>query len=222
MRKCFRSPLNLLFLLFLFVPSMSRATPEATIPEGTKITLQLNKNLSTRTNHEGDSFTTVVTAPVNLEGRVIIPKGAVVNCSVSRVVRPGKFQGKAQMSFRFQSIEIPGHKTLEIMATLVNVASQGKIEVHSEGGIEGGGNAARTVGKIAAPAVVGGAIGAIVGGGRGAGYGAGIGGGIGIFQNIIINRDKDLELKLGATLEIELNQALVIPAKEENDAARNR
>ena len=226
MKKGFRLALNPILLLVLIAPSISQATPEATLPEGTRLTLQLNKDISTRKNREGDSFTAVVTTPVNLGNRMIIPKGTVVNCNISRIVRPGKFQGKAQINFRFQSIDIPGrHQQLDIMATLVNLESQGKIAVRSEGSIEAKGAAAKTASKILAPAAIGGGMGALAGGSRGAEIGAGVGAMFGFGSTIFTTREtkeKDLEIPRGSTLEIELNRPLVIPAEEVDDAARNR
>jgi hypothetical protein len=222
MKKGFRLALNPILLLVLLAPSISQAAPEATLPEGTRLTLQLNKNLSTRTNREGDSFTAVVTTPVNLGNRMIIPKGTVVNCNISRIVRPGKFQGKAQMNFRFQSIDIPGRRQLDIVATLVKVESQGKIRILSEGSVEEDSSVAKTTGKILAPAGIGAGIGAIAGGGRGAGIGAGVGAMLGLTDTLFAPREKDLEIKRGFTLEIEFNRPLAIPAEEVDDAARNR
>jgi hypothetical protein len=226
MKKGFRLALNLILLPLLLAPSIAQAAPEATLPEGTRLTLQLNKNVSTRTNREGDSFTAFVTQPVNLGNRMIIPKGTVVNCSITRIVRPGKFQGKAQMNFRFQSIDIPGHRQLEIVATLVKIESQGKIGVRSEGSVEANTSAAKTAGKILAPAAIGGGIGAIAGGGSAAGIGAGVGAIFGLASTTMFttreNREKDLEIRSGFTLEIELNRPLLIPAEEVDDAARDR
>jgi hypothetical protein len=222
MKNCFRLALSFILLLVLLAPSISQASPEATLSEGTRLTLQLNKNLSTRTNREGDSFTAVVTAPVNLGDRMIIPKGTVVNCSISRIVRPGRFEGKAQMNIRFQSIDIPGRRQLEIVATLINVESQGKIGVRSEGSIEENINAAKTAGKILAPTVIGGGIGAVVGGGRGATIGSGVGALLGFTGGLFSRGEKDLEIKRGSTLEIELNRPLMIPAEGEDDSVRNR
>jgi hypothetical protein len=220
MKKCFSLALSLVLLLILLAPSISQASPEAVLPEGTRLILQLNESLSTKTNREGYSFTAVVTKPVSLGDRMIVPKGAVVNCTISRIVRPGRFEGKALMNIRFQSIDIPGRRQLEIIATLVKVESQGKIGVHSEGSMEVNSAAAKTSSKIILPTVIGGGIGAIAGGGRGAVIGSGIGATIGFFTPV--PGEKDLEIKRGTTLEIEINRPLLIPAEEEEDAARNR
>lgn len=210
-----------IWLLVLLAPAISQASPEATLPEGTRLTLQLNKTLSTRANREGDSFTAVVTMPVNLGERMIIPKGTVVNCNVSRIVRPGRFQGKAQMNFLFQSIDIPGHRRIPIVATLVRVDPDGNSGVRSEGSIEGESSTAKTAGRILTPAVIGGGIGAVAGGARGAEIGVGVGAVIGL-TSIFTSGAKELEIRRGSALDIELTRPLVIPAEDEDDAARNR
>jgi hypothetical protein len=223
MKKCFGLALTHALLLALLAPSICQATPEATLPEGTRITLQLNKNLSTKTNREGDSFTAVVTMPVNLGDRMVIPKGSVVNCSISRIVRPGRFQGKAQMNFLFQSIDIPGHGRIPVVATLVKVDPEGNSGIRSgtEGSIEGEGSSSRNVGRILTPAIIGGGIGAVAGGGRGAGIGAGVGAVIGL-TSVFSSGGKDLEIHRGSNMDVELVRPLVVPAEEEDDAARNR
>src|SRR5436309_11469122 len=71
------------------------------IPEGTHISLQLNDHLSTKLNNEGDTFTATVTVPVSQGDRIVIPKGSVVSGSVSRILRPGRFRGKAIMNVVF-------------------------------------------------------------------------------------------------------------------------
>jgi hypothetical protein len=222
MKKCYRSLLNSILLLALLNPSICQAQPEATLPEGTKITLQLNTKLSTRDNRIGDSFTAVVTKPVNLGKRTIIPKGTVVNGSISRILSPGKFEGKSQMDLRFQSIDIPGHKRIDIVATLIKTESQGKI---SEGVIKSREkNISTTAGQILLPSAIGGAMGAIIGGsGRAAGIGAGAGAIVGgAVSTLDHGGEKEVELKLGSTLEIALNQPLVIPAEEQEAAAPTR
>jgi hypothetical protein len=220
MKNCFRLVLNPLLWLVVLVPSLAQAEPEVTLPEGTRVTLQLNSSLSTRKNRDGDAFTADVTKPVNLGDRTIIPKGTVVNCSITRIMRGDRVPGKAQMNLRFQSIDIPGHKRLDIVATLVKLESQGKTVIRSEGVIESQESAAKTAGNMLAPIGVGAGLGAVFGGKRGVVIGAGAGAAVGMA--IINRREKDIELHRGSTLEIELNRPLTIPATEEAAAARNR
>jgi hypothetical protein len=94
------------------------AASDTILPEKTRITLQLNNHLSTRVNSEGDTFTAYVTAPILIGDRIVIPKGSVVNGSISRILRPGRFKGKAVMNLLFQSVTIPGRGQLPIVASL--------------------------------------------------------------------------------------------------------
>ena len=94
--------------LALAVPILSfagtQASDTATLEEGTRIPLQLNDYLSTKLNSEGDIFTADVTRPIYQDGRLVIPKGSVVSGSITRIIRPGRFRGKAVMNLLFQSV----------------------------------------------------------------------------------------------------------------------
>ena len=91
------------------------------LPKGTQITLQLNDALSTASNMEGDEFTAVVTTPVSINNRIVIPRGSVVTGSVSRILRPDRLKGKAVLDLMFQSIRVPGREKADIAATLIRV-----------------------------------------------------------------------------------------------------
>jgi hypothetical protein len=206
-------------LLVLFVRPVSLAASEIILPVGTRITMQLNDHLSTRTNSEGDSFTAVVTNPVYLEDRMVIPKGSVVTGSVSRIQRPGRIKGKAVMNLLFQSIHIPGRGQAAIVATLVSVDSEGNSGLHSEGSVEGAGSTGSDIAKVLIPGLAGAGIGAAKGGGKGAGIGAGVGAAIGL-SGVFLSRGKDLDVRRGSTMVISLDRPLTIPP--EDTAARNR
>jgi hypothetical protein len=183
------------------------------VPEGTRITLQLNENLSTKDNHEGDSFDTYVIEPVYQEGRIAIPKGSVVSGRVSRIMRPGRFKGKAVMHLLFQSIQIPGRGVLTIHASLVRIDSDENADIQTEGTLEGDGSGKSDIGRVVVPGLAGAGIGSLAGGKRGAGIGAGVGAGVGL-ANIFWTRGKDLELNRGSMMDISLEQALKISSKE--------
>lgn len=197
------------------------AASDIAVPEGTVIGLQLNNHLSTKTNSEGDSFTAVVTTPIFLDDRLAIPKGSTVTGSISRILRPGRFKGKAVLNLLFQSIDIPGYGQLPIVATLVNVDSEGKESVHSEGGIEGKGSRKGDTVRVIAPGVAGAGVGTLAGGGKGAGIGAGVGIAIGL-ASVFTSRGNDIELNKGSTLDISLDRAITLSSKGENAANRNR
>ncbi len=199
----------------LLIAGTIAGTQEITIPEGTRITLQLNDPLSTKLSNEGDSFTAKVTAPVYVGDRVAIQKGSVVTGSVSRIVRPGRFRGKAVMNLVFSSIRIPGRPEIAIpSASLVRVDQEGNAGVQPEGGVVGESSTGKDAARVLTPGVAGGAIGGAIGGGTG----AAIGGAVGIAGGLITifaTRGKDLEMRRGATLEIALDRPLVIPPEIE-------
>jgi hypothetical protein len=179
--------------------------------EGTRLTLQLNDHLSTKLNAEGDSFTAEVIAPVVQGDRVVIPKGSIVRGTVSRVVRPGRFRGKAGLNVIFDSIRIPGRGEVPISAALASVDPDGNSGIGSEGTVEGLGSKGRDAGQIAKPGAVGAGIGALIGGGSGAAVGGGVGAMVGL-ASVLTTRGKDIELRRGSALEIVLDRALVVAA----------
>jgi len=211
-------PFSMLILSLALLPGfllqpVCRAADEIIVPKGTEISLQLNKNLSTKENHEGDSFDTYVIEPVYFKGQIVIPKGSLVSGSISRITRPGRFKGKAVMHLLFQSIQIPGRGELSILASLVRIDSNEDADIHTEGALEGDGSTGSDIGKVLVPGLAGAGIGSLAGGGKGAGIGAGAGLGIGL-ANVFWTRGKDLELHKGSTMGISLEQDLKIPMKK--------
>jgi hypothetical protein len=214
MREFLSAALGFLLMLFNFMPSASLASVDAVIPAGKRLSLQLNKDLSTKVNSEGDLFTAVVTAPYLLGDWAVIPKGSVVNCSISRIIRPGGFTGRSMMNLLFQSIDIPGRGQFPISATLTSVVPQGNSGVHVEGGMEGRSPVSGDMAKILVPGMIGAVIGRSVGRGNGAVIGAGVGTALGIMA-VLVDSGKDIEVHRGSTLVIELNRPLTIPAEGE-------
>lgn len=208
MRQCCGMASTLALLVFLAAPPAIRAAGETVLPEGTLISLQLNDHLSTKGNNEGDAFTAVVIEPVTSGGRIVIPKGSSVNGSISRILRPGRFKGKAVMNLLFQSIQIPGHGQLPILATLVRVDPEGNAGVRYEGSVVGETSGGKEVGSIVTPGVAG------------SGIGAGIGRPMGL-ATVFSTRGKDLQVRRGATMEISLDKPLTVPQEGEAAAERN-
>lgn len=200
----------------------TQSAGEVTLAEGTRITLQLNEHLSTKLNSEGDTFTAVVSAPVLQGDKLVIPKGSIVRGSISRVVRPGRFKGKAVMNLLFQSIRIPGRGEFAIVASLAKVDSEGNTVVKSEGTVQGEGSTGSDVGRVVKPGLAGAGIGALAGGARGSAIGAGVGAAVGL-ATVFATRGKDLEVPRGAAMDILLDRPLSLPPEAvEATAPRNR
>jgi hypothetical protein len=194
---------------------------EAVLQEGTRISLQLNDHLSTRGNLEGDRFTANTIAPVYLGDRLIIPKGSIVTGSVSRVLRPGRFKGKAVMNLLFQSIRVPGRGEITIVASLAHVDAEGNPGIQSEGTIPGEASKGRDAARVLTPGLTGAGIGAIAGGGKGAAIGAGVGAAVGL-ATIFSTRGKDIEMRRGSTMEIALDRPLALPGENDSRGSHTR
>ena len=186
MKHFYRFILALVLPVGLSLQPLCRAEDLLFVPKGTLLKLQLNKNLSTTENQEGDPFTAYVIESVYQGDQVVIPKGSTVSGSISRITRPGRFKGKAVMRLLFESIQIRDREELPILASLVRIDPDENVDIGAEGGLEG-------------PGI-----------GAGSGGGAGVGAGM---SNTFWTRGKDLELHLGSTMEISLDQVLKIPVK---------
>jgi hypothetical protein len=183
---------------------------ETTLAEGTVIQLELNDHLSSKLNREGDTFTASVTVPVYVSERLVVAKGSLVTGNISRIIRPGRFKGKAVMNLVFQSIRLPGRGEVPILASLERLgSSKGSAQVMSESRVEGDGSAGGDVARVAAPSLAGAGIGSLAGGGSGAAIGAGIGAAVGL-GTVFTTRGKDLEIPRGSGMEIRLDRPLQV------------
>jgi hypothetical protein len=130
------------------------------MPQGTVLHVRVNDALSTARNRAGDRITAVLVAPVELEGRELIPRGARVEGHVTASHPSGRMEGRAVIGITLDAVENRG-RMIPIQTTLDTRVS----EAHKKRNIEfiGGG------------AGLGAIIGAAAGGGKGAAIGAGAG-----------------------------------------------
>ena len=164
------------------------------VPADTVIAVVLDQTISSKTSKPGDKFTATVESPVEIEGKIAIPKGARAEGVVNDAKAAGRFKGGATLSLTLTSIEVNG-KNHEVQTSGATMASKGKGK--------------RTAVMVGGGAAGGAAIGAIAGGGKGAGIGALIGaaagtGGAGLTGNrdITLNAETPLDFKLLAPVTV--------------------
>ena len=145
-------------------PAAPPAPPPVVLAQGTRFVVRLDAALDTRENQAGDRFTATLEEPVVIEGRTVIPKGAVCGGRVTESAASGRMKGKAEIAITLDSVEVHGRKH--------------KIETGSVARASGG-HKKRNLALIGGGAGLGAAIGAIAGGGRGAAIGAAAGAGAG-------------------------------------------
>src|ERR1700674_1078069 len=164
------------------------------VPADTVIAVVLDQTISSKTSKPGDRFSATVESPVEIEGKVAIPKGARADGIVKDAKAAGRFKGGAALALELTSITVNG-KDHEIQTSGAMMSSKGKGK--------------RTAVMVGGGAAGGAAIGAVAGGGKGAAIGALIGaaagtGGAGLTGNrdIILPAETALSFRLLEPLEI--------------------
>ena len=131
-------------------------------------------------------------------------QGAILEGRVTRVKRPGRVKGVAELQLSFSQIRMPDNRSGNIAAELVEVMNTGRGdegEVDREGGVRGKDSTKDDISKVGAATGIGAIIGAITGGGHGAAIGAAIGGAVGT-GGVLSKRGKDIHLDRGQQLKL--------------------
>jgi len=176
---------------------LMETTKPVTVPEGTAIGVTLDHALASNQNNSGDEFEATISAPVVVEGKTVIPKGARVQGHVAEARESGRLKGVARLSLALDSVEVGG-KSYEIQTSTVSRV--------------GGSHKKRNIAMIGGGAGVGTAIGAIAGGGKGALIGGAVGAGAGTATAAATGK-KDITLPAETPLSFKLTQPVTIQVK---------
>jgi len=84
----------------------TKAAPQnfVTIPQGTAVRATVTQALTSNKNHSGDSFAAILSSPIKVDGKTIVPKGAHV---AGRVVTAKK-SGPAELTVALTSVQVDG------------------------------------------------------------------------------------------------------------------
>jgi hypothetical protein len=167
------------------------------VPENAVLTVVLDQTISSKTAHPGDKFSATIESPVEVEGKLAIPKGARADGVVKDAKAAGRFKGGAALALELTSITVSG-KDYEVQTAGAAMSSKGKGK--------------RTATMVGGGAAGGAAIGAVAGGGKGAAIGALIGaaagtGGAGLTGN------RDITLSAETRLDFQLLHSVSIHEK---------
>jgi hypothetical protein len=189
--------------------------PSYIVPTGTKVLLQLNSAINTKSARPGDGVYLTSIFPVVVGNRVMIPTGVYVQGVIDRVVRGGRVKGKSQLDMHFTSMIFPNGSVVEIpgMVNTLPGARNQTVKNDGEGTIEQDGDKGRNAGETAKIAIPTGAgVGTIGGASTGhpiegglAGLGAGLAT-VGIVS--LFTRNADVEIPSGTQIEMLLQQPL--------------
>jgi type IV secretion system protein VirB10 len=196
-----------------------------TVPAGTKVLLQLNSSINSKSAKPGDGVYLTSIFPVVVGNRVMIPTGVYVQGVIDRVVRGGRVKGKSQLDMHFTSIIFPNGSVVEIpgMVNTIPGAKDQTVKNDGEGTIEQNGDKGRNAGeaaKIALPTGAGvGTIGGAATGHPIEGGLAGLGAGLATVGLVsLFTRNADVQIPAGTQVEMLLQQPLKL--QDSNVAGR--
>ena len=95
-------------------PQDSPATRQITMPAGTTVLLELKNTIDTRSARVGDGVYCQTTLPLLIDNVMVIPPGSYVKGAITRVKRAGRFRGRAEILFHFDSVIFPNGYTVDM------------------------------------------------------------------------------------------------------------
>ena len=168
-------------------------THNVTVPSGKSGDATLSTDLSSETNHEGDTFTAELSSDWVVDGQVVLAAGSKVYGHVSAVEAAGRGKSKAYLTLAYDKVGLPGGGTVELTAQPQTFKAEGTTK--------------RDVGLIGGGTVIGGIIGKATGS---TGKGAVIGGAAGTAAALAA-RGKPMKLEAGHKVEIVLSGDMQVP-----------
>lgn len=164
------------------------------VPAETALTVVLDQTLSSKTSTNGETFAATVHSPVEVDGKIAIPKGARATGIVREAKSAGRFKGAAALELTLTSLNVNGSEyEIHTSSPLRVSKGKGKRSAVMIGGGAGGG---ALIGGLA-----GGGKGALIGGLIGAGAGT-AGAGLTGNREITLPAETALTFRLMRPLEI--------------------
>jgi len=188
--------------------TMAAAQTDSPVPAGTALMVTLQTTLATFSNKAGDPFQARLTQAVVLNGKTLIPAGAMVEGRVTKVAEPRRISGKPTIGILPEALILPTGERFFLDATLVDTNAGRDTDVNQEGEFKGSGHDRRdqietgggTAGGMLIGGLIGGPPGILIGGVVGAGS-------TGVHW---LSKHRSATLMAGTQLTLELNRPLAM------------
>jgi hypothetical protein len=198
----------IVLLTCLCTSLMAAAQTSSPVPAGTALMVKLETTLATFSNKAGDPFRATLSQPVVLNGRTVVPAGAIVEGRVTRVTEPRRISGKPTIGILPETLVLPTGERFFLDATLVDTNAGRDTDVSREGEFKGPGHDRRdqletgggTAGGMLIGGLIGGPPGVLIGGVVGAGS-------TGVHW---LSKRRSAALRAGTELTFELNRPLAM------------
>src|SRR5208282_248475 len=198
----------------LLVAAMAAAQAGDPVPAGTALMVKLETTLATFSNKAGDPFQARLTQPVMLNGRTLIPAGAMVEGRVTKVAEPRRISGKPTIGILPEALVLPTGERLFLDATLVDTNIGDGTDVNNEGEFKGSGHDRRDEIETGGGTASGMLIGGLIGGPPGILIGGVVG--AGSTGAHWLSKHRSATLPAGTELTLELNRPLAMTTSVAN------
>jgi hypothetical protein len=178
------------------------------LPVGTILRARIQEHLSTSETIPGKEFHAELTEPVERDGRVLLPIGAVLTGRVTDVHSGRRISGAASLHLQPMSITMPDGLKYRIQAQVIDTDLYNSTKVDDEGTILRKDHAGQTLAVMGLAAGSGAAAGGLIAGPAGAVVGAGVGAGVG--TALWLKQDRQAEIPAGTHIAFALNQPIFI------------
>jgi hypothetical protein len=192
----------------LLLAAMATAQRSAPVPAGTALMVKLETTLATFSNKPGDPFQARLTQAVVLNGKTLIPAGAMVEGRVTKVAEPRRISGKPTIGILPETLILPTGEHFFLDATLVDTNAGRDTDVNQEGEFKGSGHDRRDQLETGGGAAGGMLIGGLIGGPPGIVIGGIVG--AGSTGAHWLSKHRSATLMAGTELTLELNRPLAM------------